>query len=162
MRNPQYPPTPQNPYQPGGRYRPSENELETEIDRAIANLREKLAYEVPTGALGQLLGADGEPSLSEAAFPWPALMEIIETLITYKIPRDVNVPARIPLTSPQITVLRLMATMQLLGIHYELARGAWTNEDEKNRLTLERHNAYRVYRTLEDVTRTTSTNFSGH
>ena len=139
---------------------PPEQELEAQIDHTIANLREKQPYQMPTGSLIHLIGS-GEPVFADAAFTWPALTEIVETLTTYKIPRDINVPAQVPLTAPQMEALRLLAAMRLLSIHGELARGAWTTEAERNSLVLERQSAFRVYKTLEGLTPVTSAAFSG-
>lgn len=128
----------------------AEEQYEQEIDQALVRLRAKMPFETQTNVIVFLLGQTG-PAFAEAAFPWPTLIEIEQTLTANKVPRDINVTTQVPLTLYQFLTLHLMAMTRLIAAQRALARGEWTTEVERREVVKQRHNAYRVYQALESI-----------
>jgi hypothetical protein len=123
--------------------------IEQQIDDTIIRLRAKLPCQIESMVLAYLLGSG--VSLADAAYPWPALAEVENTLTQHEVPLDVNAAAQVPLSPPQFEALHLMAAMRLLGVHRELVKGAWKNDDERSALVQERRDAFCAYQALENL-----------
>jgi hypothetical protein len=132
--------------------------IEQQIDDTIVRLRAKLPCQIESMVLAYLLGAGVR--LADAAFPWPALVEVENTLSQNAVPLDVNAAAQVPLSLPQFEALHLMAVMRLLGVHRELVKGAWKNEDERSALVQERRDVFCAYQALENLKPMVSPTFS--